>query len=43
VYGSFPTIQEARQAGAALAENGYKEQPWPRTFASVQKLIQSGP
>lgn len=43
VYGSFPNNQEARQAGKALAERGYKEQPWPRTFSSVQKLIQAGP
>jgi type IV pilus assembly protein PilF len=43
VYGSFPNSQEARQAGEALTERGYKEQPWLRSFASVQKLMQAGP
>lgn len=39
--GSYADHQQAMEAGAALAAQGHRDQPWVRQFQSIHRLMQS--
>lgn len=41
VSGSYADYQQAIQAGDALSQLGYQEQPWVRKFSTIQKMIRT--
>jgi type IV pilus assembly protein PilF len=41
VSGSYADYQQAIQAGDALSQVGYQEQPWVRKFSIIQKMIRT--
>jgi len=41
VSGSYADYQQAIQAGDALSQLGYQEQPWVRKFSTIQNLIRT--
>lgn len=41
VSGSYADYQQAIQAGDALSQSGYQDQPWVRKFSTIQKMIRT--